>query len=157
VVSYYHWSNFDPRRKGDVVRLSATALIVGSLALGATACNGSSSGSGGSANSGGPAANAPLQHPKSLVGEVGKNDAFVIQLLDDTGAPVRHLAAGTYQLLVHDDSGIHDFHIQGAGVNDLTSVPGTGLKSFTETFRPGTYTFVCDPHASQMHGEFVVS
>ena len=139
------------------MRLSATALIVGSLALGATACNGSSSGSGGSANSGGPAANAPLQHPKSLVGEVGKNDAFVIQLLDDTGAPVRHLAAGTYQLLVHDDSGIHDFHIQGAGVNDLTSVPGTGLKSFTETFMPSTYTFVCDPHASQMHGEFVVS
>jgi plastocyanin len=58
---------------------------------------------------------------------------------------------------VHDDSGIHNFHLQGTGVDDLTSVPETGVKTFTVTFKPGTYTFVCDPHASQMHGEFTVS
>ena len=143
-------------RKGDVVRPSAMAMVMGALALGATACNGSGGSGGGSSNAG-ALANTPVQHPKSLVGEVGKNDAFVIQLTDDKGAPIKHLAAGTYKVAVHDDSGIHDFHIQGAGVNDLTSVPGTGIKSFTETFKPGTYTFICDPHAGQMHGEFVVS
>ncbi|HET6817225.1 MAG TPA: plastocyanin/azurin family copper-binding protein [Mycobacteriales bacterium] len=141
------------------MRRTATALVVGAVAIGAAACGGSSSGNTSSnapANSGGQAS-APLQHPASLVGVVGQNDAFTIQLSDGKGAPITHLAAGTYKLVVHDDSGIHDFHLQGSGVDDLTSVPEKGVKTFTVTFKPGTYTFVCDPHASQMHGQFTVS
>jgi hypothetical protein len=134
------------------VRLAAAAVMVGALTIGVTACAGGSS--PGSQSNG---ATSPLQHPKSLVGEVGKNDAYVIRLSDDKGAPLAHIPAGTYKLVVHDDSGIHDFHLQGTGVDDLTSVPETGVKTFTVTFKPGTYTFVCDPHASQMHGEFTVS
>jgi len=130
--------------------------MVGVLAFTVAGCAGTSS-VGGAGTPQGNNANAPVQHPKSLVGEVGKNDAFTIQLSDDTGAPITHLAAGTYKLVVHDDSGIHDFHLQGAGVNDLTSVPEKGDKTFTVTFKPGSYTFVCDPHASQMHGQFTVS
>jgi hypothetical protein len=117
-----------------------------------TACAG-----GASTGSQSNGATSPLQHPKSLVGEVGKNDDYVIRLTDDKGAPIAHIAAGTYKVEVHDDSGIHNFHLQGTGVDDLTSVPETGVKTFTVTFKPGTYTFVCDPHASQMHGEFTVS
>jgi hypothetical protein len=126
--------------------------MVGALTIGVTACAGGSS--TGSQSNG---ATSPLQHPKSLVGEVGKNDDYVIRLTDDKGAPIAHIAAGTYKVVVHDDSGIHNFHLQGTGVDDLTSVPETGVKTFTVTFKPGTYTFVCDPHASQMHGEFTVS
>ena len=140
------------------MRLPATVVMAGAIALGAAACGGgSSAGTGAPDSNAGSQANAPLQHPKSLVGEVGKNDAFTIKLSDETGAPITHIAAGTYKLVVHDDSGIHDFHLQGAGVNDLTSVPEKGDKTFTVTFKPGSYTFVCDPHASQMHGQFTVS
>ena len=138
------------------MRLPATAVIVGALALGGAACGGSGNSTGSGTNSGSQA-NAPIQHPASLVGEVGKNDAFTISLSDDSGAPIVHLAAGTYKLVVHDDSGIHDFHLQGSGVDDLTGVSDKTTKTFTVTFKPGTYTFVCDPHASAMHGEFTVS
>ena len=134
------------------MRLVATAVMTGALALAASACGGSSSSGGGK-----PAGAGPVQHPASLVGEVGKGDAFTIQLADDKGAPITHLAAGTYKLVVHDDSGIHNFHLQGGGVDDTTSVPDKAIKTFTVTFKPGKYTFVCDPHASQMHGEFTVS
>ena len=139
------------------MRLPAAALMVGALSLGAAACNGSNSGGNNGAGNGIPPASAPVQHPASLVGVVGQNDSFTIQLSDDKGAPITHLAAGTYKLVVHDDSAIHDFHLQGTGVNELTSVPEKGVKTFTVSFKPGTYTFVCDPHASQMHGQFTVS
>jgi plastocyanin len=132
--------------------------MVGAIALGAAACGGSSGGgSNGASGNASSQASAPLQHPTSLVGVVGQNDAFAIALSDDKGAAITHLAAGTYKLVVHDDSGIHDFHLQGTGVDELTSVPEKGIKTFTVTFKPGTYTFVCDPHASQMHGQFTVS
>jgi hypothetical protein len=141
------------------VRLPAAATLVGALALGVTACGGSSS--GGTTGSGGPGntgtSAGPAQHPSALVGEVGKNDAFAISLTDGSGKAITHLAAGTYKLTVHDDSGIHDFHLSGSGVDDSTTVPEKTVKTFTVTFKPGTYTFVCDPHAGQMNGHFVVS
>jgi hypothetical protein len=146
------------------VHLPATALMVGALALGVAGCGGSSSGGGtggvnqGAGDSGSQSdQQAAVQHPKALVGEVGKNDAFAISLSDDQGNPITNLAAGTYKLTVHDDSSIHDFHLTGAGVSVLTSVGDTGVKTYTVTFKPGTYNFVCDPHASQMNGHFTVS
>lgn len=130
-----------------VTRVTAVmASVAAATAL--SACGGSGSASTGS---------APLQHPSSLVGDVGHNDEFHISLTDPTGNPIRHLAAGTYSLSVNDESQIHDFHLSGSGVDRTTSVPGTGKQSFSVTFRPGTYTFVCDPHASQMRGTFTVS
>jgi hypothetical protein len=42
-------------------------------------------------------------------------------------------------------------------VNKTTSVSGTGDDTWTVTFSPGTYKFVCDPHASQMKGSFTVT
>lgn len=135
------------------VRAGIPALATGLLvAVASTACGGSSASAGG-----GAAGSGPVQHPASLVGVVGHNDAFTISLTDPAGNAIKHLAAGTYSLAVKDESGIHDFHLTGAGVDKATTVGGTGTTTFTVTFKPGTYTFVCDPHASTMHGRFTVS
>jgi plastocyanin len=40
---------------------------------------------------------------------------------------------------------------------ELTTVPFTGTKSAVFRLRKGSYTFVCDPHASVMRGSFRVS
>jgi len=129
---------------------TTTALVLGVAALAtATACGGSSSG-------GAPAGGGPVQHPTALDGTVGKNDAFTISLTDDAGTDITNLAAGTYKLTVHDDSGIHNFHITGSGVDDKTDIQAAQVKTFTINVKPGTYTFVCDIHPS-MKGTFKVS
>ena len=79
-----------------------------------------------------------------LTGSVGANDAFTISLAGPTGTPVQHLDAGTYTLLVHDLSELHNFHLTGPGVDVSTPVEQTGDFTFTITLSDGTYTFVCD-------------
>jgi hypothetical protein len=94
-----------------------------------------------------------------LVGTVGPG--FSINLKGADGAPVTHLDPGTYQLLVHDLSNEHDFHIfgpAGSGV-DATTGPDlefVGDKTFTLVLKDGIKVdFVCDAHAV-MHGSFSV-
>ena len=99
----------------------------------------------------------PVQRPASLVGVVGHNDAFTISLTDPQGQAIRNLAAGTYSMTIKDESSLHNFHLTGTGVDKTTSIGDTGTSSFRVTFKPGTYTFVCDPHSSQLHGSFRVS
>ena len=65
--------------------------------------------------------------------------------------------AGKIKLTVSDKASIHNFHLRGPGVNVSTSVSGTGTKSFTVTLKKGSYTFVCDPHASSMRGSFKIT
>ena len=65
--------------------------------------------------------------------------------------------AGTYTIVVHDKSNIHNFHLVGPGVNKLTSVPWVGTKTWTVKLKTGTYKFVCDPHATIMKGVLRVS
>jgi plastocyanin len=91
-----------------------------------------------------------------LVGDVGQGDAFVISLTDASGAKVTHLNPGTYTLVVHDHSSFHNFDLSGPGVSAATEVDGIGDTTFTVTFVDGTYFFQCDPHSSQMHGQFTV-
>ena len=133
--------------------MSATLkLVLGGLVLVmAAACGGSGSGGSGGGNPG------PVQHPTSLKGEVGRNDAFEIKVTDESGKTISNLAAGTYTLKVEDLSSIHNFHLTGSGVNDSTTVPDKTEKTFTVTFKKGTYNFICDIHQSQMHGSFTVS
>ncbi len=95
----------------------------------------------------GPTSSAILQ------GSVGPG--FDITLTAD-GVPVTTFAAGDQLLEIQDQSGAHNFHLTGPGVDVSTSVPDQGLESFNVTLEPGTYTFVCDPHASQMNGSFEV-
>ena len=93
--------------------------------------------------------------PKSVAGTVGPG--FTIGLRFG-GKPVTRLKAGVpYRFVVSDRSSIHNFRLRGPGVNrELTSVPFTGTKSAVIRLRKGTYTFICDPHASVMHGSFRV-
>ncbi|MFL5757645.1 MAG: plastocyanin/azurin family copper-binding protein [Chloroflexota bacterium] len=41
-------------------------------------------------------------------------------------------------------------------MNKSTTVGGVGERLWTLRLRPGRYTFVCDPHSSQMRGSFRV-
>jgi len=73
------------------------------------------------------------------------------------GKKVTRLKAGTYTILVKDEAGDHDFRLSGPGVDKATSVAGEGTFRWRVKLKPGTYTFVCDPHASFMKGAFTVS
>lgn len=90
----------------------------------------------------------------SLVGAVGLGDSYSISLKDATGKAVTHLDPGTYTLLVHDYSALHNFDLNGPGVSVATGVDTVGDQTFTIT--DGTYFFQCDAHVGQMHGSFTV-
>jgi plastocyanin len=68
------------------------------------------------------------------------------------------LTAGSYTIVVNDQSADHNFHLTGPGGVDVsTEVSETGEKSLDVELEAGEYMFVCDPHASQMKGSFTVS
>lgn len=92
-----------------------------------------------------------------LTGELGENNAFTITLVDDKGAPVTTLKAGTYEIKVKDRSAIHNFHLTGDGVEQTTTVPEIKEVTWTVTFKAGTYTYVCDPHPTNMKKTFTVT
>ena len=83
---------------------------------------------------------------------------FTISLTSG-GKKVTALKAGTaYRFLVSDRSSMHNFHLSGPGLDRVfTSVAFTGTKSFVLRLKKGSYRYVCDPHASFMHGSFRVS
>ena len=93
--------------------------------------------------------------PTSVVGTVGPG--FTISL-EFRGKPVTRLKAGVpYRIAVSDRSSIHNFRLRGPGLNrELTTVPFKGTRSAILRLGKGSYTFVCDPHASVMHGSFRV-
>jgi plastocyanin len=70
---------------------------------------------------------------------------------------VSHLRPGKYVIVVRDTASDHNFHLSGPGVNKSTSVGANGTFRWTVTLKKGSYTFVCDPHASFMKGSFTVS
>jgi len=96
----------------------------------------------------------------ALTGYVGPG--FSITLLKGT-KKVTTITAGTYRLVIFDKSKIHNFHLMGPGRKGydkvLTTVPYLGKKVVpgTITLTPGRWTYVCDPHASTMHGSFRVT
>jgi plastocyanin len=103
------------------------------------------------------AASAPAASaPKMVQGSVGPGFTIKLTL---AGKKVTKLKKGVpYRFQIRDRSAIHDFHLMGPGVNRvLTSVDFTGTKSIVLKLRKGTYRFVCDPHASFMHGSFRVA
>jgi len=83
---------------------------------------------------------------------------FEISLTTDAGDDVTTLAAGEYPIDVDDKSSAHNFHLTGpGGVDEDTGVSEIGSSSWTVTFEAGSYHFQCDPHASQMNGDFEVT
>jgi NitT/TauT family transport system substrate-binding protein len=90
----------------------------------------------------------------TLEGSVGPG--FTITL-KQSGKAVKSLKAGRYLFVVTDKSSSHDFHLTGPGVDKTTSVGKTGTSRWTVTLKKGTYTYVCDPHKTQMKGSFKVT
>ena len=90
----------------------------------------------------------------TLRGTVGP--AFNISLIDASGNPVTHLEKGTYTIVVDDKSEEHNFHLQGAGVDQFTPVETVGTFTWTVTFTDANYTFICDAHPTLMKGAFGV-
>lgn len=90
----------------------------------------------------------------TLHGVVGPS--FVISLKDGAGKAVNKLKPGSYTFKIDDKASIHNFHLSGPGVDKKTDVGGTGSTTWTVTLKKGTYTFLCDPHSSTLHGSFKV-
>jgi plastocyanin len=100
------------------------------------------------------ASSSAAADPPQLRGTVGPG--FTISLIDATGASVKHLDPGTYLIHIDDVSEFHNFHLSGPGVNQLTGVDEIESADWTVTFVDGTYTFLCDAHATTMKGTFTV-
>ena len=151
------------------VRAVGLAVGLGLLSL-TTACGDGSSG----AEQAAPVEEAPVEQEEStppatgdsgtegaevltgVVGEPDNPDAFTITLTDGSGEPVETLPAGQYEIRIADLSEIHNFHLEGEGVDESTTVPETGEVVWEVTLEPGDYTYVCDPHPS-MVGAFSVT
>jgi plastocyanin len=86
---------------------------------------------------------------KKLKGEVGPG--FTIEINKS------QVAAGKYKLTVEDKSSIHNFHITGPGVDEATTVGGTGKTVWKLKLKPGTYDIVCDPHSGTMKTTLTVT
>ena len=97
-------------------------------------------------------------HPK-LIGVVGKNDAYKITLTSASGKLVTKLKPGTYTVVIHDDSAVHNYELDGPHGKSwtFTSVGFKGTKTFTLKLGPGKYKAYCAPHESVMFQHFTVS
>jgi hypothetical protein len=94
----------------------------------------------------------------TLTGVVGKNDAYSITLKTSAGKLVTTLKAGTYKLVIHDDSSIHNYELDGPHGKSwtFTSVPFTGTKTVTLKLAAGKYKAYCVAHESVMFQHFTV-
>jgi len=127
------------RPRIDVAIVAAVALTV--FALAATAM-----------------AASQATHPK-LLGVVGKNDAFKITLANATGKIVTSLKAGTYTVVIHDDSAIHNYELDGPNGKSwtFTTPPFVGTKTMTLKLTAGKYKAYCAPHEATMFQHFSVT
>jgi plastocyanin len=118
---------------------AAAAVVTAAVAVAASAAAASSSAA-----------------PKTVTGTVGPG--FTIGLTMN-GKKVTKLKAGVpYRFVVSDRSPEHNFHLFGPGLSRVvTTVEGTGTKTFTLKLKKGAYHYQCDPHASFMHGSFAVA
>ena len=92
--------------------------------------------------------------PPKLIGTVGPG--FTISLKRN-GQIVKTLKAGMYTLVVFDKASIHNFNIEGTGLDKAVTTPGfVGTKTVIVKLVKGTYKYVCDPHFTSMHGSFKV-
>jgi plastocyanin len=99
---------------------------------------------------------AAFAQTQRLVANVGQNDAFIITLRTASGGSVDNISPGTYEIEVNDQSAMHNFHLTGPGVDRRTTEAFVGREIWTVTLQDGRYTFLCDPHPTQMRGTFTV-
>jgi plastocyanin len=96
--------------------------------------------------------------PPLLIGTVGPG--FTIDLADANGKHVDVLTAGTYSLLVHDLSDIHNFALGSQTTNTRILTGGiefVGDEHYTLSLSPGRYAYACSAHPQTMNGTFAVT
>jgi hypothetical protein len=79
-----------------------------------------------------------------------------IGMWDSDGQPFDHLAPGTYTIEVDDRSTHDNFHLSGPGVDDYTTVAGTGTVTWTVAFTDGTYRVQSDAQPATLRFIFLV-
>lgn len=149
---------YSRRTRPVLAALAAAAIAVPALALAVPAASAASPAqapvvasalSSGAHTVAAPAAKSHRIKGK-IKGVVGPD--FVIKVRPRT------ITAGKYKLIVKDKGTIHNFHITGpGGVDEATSVPGTGKTVWKIKFVEGTYDIVCDPHSDMMHTTLTVT
>lgn len=100
-----------------------------------------------------PAGAPSVSANPQLLATVGPG--FSIGLTHPDGSIVTKVDPGVYDIVVRDLANEHNFHLSGLGVNEFTDVEAIVNVTWTVTFQDARYTFVCDPHSSDMHGSFV--
>lgn len=130
-------------------RIASVALVA--VALAAAGCGGDDEESAGTEDT----TTEPVAAGSTLLASVGPG--FEIGLETEDGSAVSMLSAGEHTIEVDDQADIHNFHLTGPGVDEDSGVSETGTATWTVTFEPGSYRFVCDPHASQLNGSFEVT
>jgi hypothetical protein len=105
-----------------------------------------------------PSVAGAMSHPK-LTGTVGKNNAYTISLTNTNGKAVKTLKAGTYTFVIHDDSSIHNYELDGPHGKSwtFTSISFVGPKTITLKLVPGKYKAYCAAHESVMFQHFTVT
>jgi plastocyanin len=95
----------------------------------------------------------------TLKGVVGPG--YTIKLTKG-GKKIKSLKAGKYKFVVSDKSSFHNFTVEREKPSKPTiekHVTGTGFtgkKTMVITLKPGSWSFYCSVHESQMHGDFKV-
>lgn len=105
---------------------------------------------------------APAASPAApvLVAKVGLHDAYTIVLTFPNGRKVKSIPAGTYTIVVHDYSKIHNFALGSRTQNRrlfTTGIPWVGTRKYTLRLAAGSYAYACSAHFQTMNGTFVVT
>jgi plastocyanin len=96
------------------------------------------------------------QPPRTTALRASVGSDVALTLLNSDSSPVTRLAAGTYTIEVDDRSADHNFHLEGPGVSQATTVEEVGVRQWTVRLSGGFYVFVCDPHRQVMRSLFSV-
>ena len=82
--------------------------------------------------------------------------------LTKAGKTVKSLKAGTYKFVITDKSTFHNFTVEKEHPSKpkiekhITSTAFTGSKTMVLKLVPGSWSYYCSNHESQMHGDFTV-
>ena len=96
----------------------------------------------------------------TLKGVVGPGYSIKLKM---KGKKVKSLKAGTYKFVISDKSSFHNFTVEREKPTKpkiekhITSTGFTGPKTLVITLKPGSWSYYCSVHESQMHGDFKVT